>query len=390
MGGLCLAEILWSGKFVIKDREILRFTALMSVVFIYIFATGINVKQYLVSFCGVFLCFYIYSIYLYKENRMGAFLQALSDIMLLIATTSLFLWLFGSVLRILPGRTQLSYYWADEIRTTYTYYLMYFENPVQNAEHGALCNLGVWTEAPGYASFLIYAFLVEFGFMMEAVQAGDSKGGRISAAKILIFLITLVTSRSSKGLLVIGAVAFLSYILLGEINRKTLMRKLLVSGGLCAVVALLGYRVIINKFLHGSGKVRFDHMQAAVKAWLENPIFGVGYQNASEILKHRVLPFSNDGLSMGLTVLLAFGGLWLIGLYIGAVDCSFHSKYFTKYRKTWVVLFAVLLINVIISNCSMEGPYIFLIASSYAAPQAERRRITLIRYKEATVINERG
>ena len=139
--------------------------------------------------------------------------------------------------------------------------------------------------------------------------------------------------------------------------------------GVCVVIAaaVIGISLVDNKLGTGSGIIRMDDLMAGMKAFLHNPILGAGYANMDEIVKYQEVIRSNSGLSMGIAVLMAYGGLWLFGVYAGAVIVSRRISYFAEYKRTWFLVWIVLLYNLFISNAAFSDVYVFLIAAAYAA-----------------------
>ena len=87
---------------------------------------------------------------------------------------------------------------------------------------------------------------------------------------------------------------------------------------------------------------------------------------------------------MGLTVLMAYGGLWLLAIYIGALVVSFRNSYFRAHRKTWFLIVIVLGYNLFISNAAFTDPYIFMVAAAYAYPAGEAIQTRGIMLNDAT------
>lgn len=371
LGFFCILYIFLASKIRITNALKTRLPILILLLLIYAIANSYNAERYLVSYVSMFIILFIFAYALYQTGEMMVFLHAFSNVMIIIAVISLFFWLFGSLMNVLPGRTELSYYWAERYRTTYSYFYLYFENPSQNVSHGLICNLGIFTESPGYSGFLTYALLIEIIFQKRII---GKRKKRKSILKILVLIVTLFTTNSTKGILIVLIALAIEYVVKEEKSRIKKALKIVGAFAVIVVVAYASFSLIDNKLETSSGLVRFDDLRSGFQTFIENPLFGAGFNNADAIIEHQLVSRGNRGLSMGLTTLLAYGGLWLFGIYFGAVVASYKSLYFSTNRKQWVLVVIVLLSNLIISNSGFSCPYIFAIAAAYAAPKAAINR----------------
>ena len=365
LGIVCLLYALQTSK--LKNLYILkfRFPLLIALLLIYAGVTGYNVQRYLASYVGVFFALFILAYALYQNNEMKKFLQAFSNVMLVVALVSLFFWLFGSIMNILPGRTALTYRWAERYRETFTYLYLYFENPSQNAAHGVICNLGIFTESPAYSGFLTFAMLIEIVLRNESFSR---KQKRKTIARVLVFMITLLTTNSTKGIIAILIALGIEYISRETKNRRNMFLKILGTVVLITIIAFVSNSLIGRKLATNSGVVRLDDLRSGFITFLRNPLFGAGYNNVNAIAAHQLVIRGNQGISMGLTTLLAYGGLWMFGIYCGAVVTSSKTPYFKKNKKSWFLIVTVLVYNLVVSNSGFTDPYIFMVAAAYAAP----------------------
>lgn len=371
MGFTCLLYVCMSTTIKIDSKLSVRLPLLLIVLLVYIALSQYNVQRFLVGFVGIFFCMYFLSYFLHRKNQMQDFLKAFSNIMLFIACISLFFWLFGSILNILPGRITTTYYWADRIRTTYTYYYIYFENPTQNLVHNTICNLGIFVESPGYSGFLTYGLLVE---LLTRKSFSSKKELKLSTFKIAIYVVTLITTNSTKGVLAVMIALFIEYMFKDVKHSYNFVIKLVLGGVLLFIIAIAGTIIVENKLATSSGIVRMDDMLAGLRTFAQNPILGAGYENVDAIIRNQLVSRGNKGLSMGITTLMAYGGLWLSCFYIGAVILSFKNTHSTEQRKKWFLVCTVLVYNLFVSNSGLSDPYIFIVAAAYSAPTALKNK----------------
>ena len=80
---------------------------------LYAFLSGYNTNRFMVAYVGTFVLLFVFVYALYQNGEMRLFLRAFTNVMLVVALLSLFFWLFGSILNVLPGRVELTYDWAE-------------------------------------------------------------------------------------------------------------------------------------------------------------------------------------------------------------------------------------------------------------------------------------
>ncbi len=368
LGLICLAYVILTPGIRVTRTHSLRFNFLVILLLIYAVASGYKIKKFLVSYVGIFVIMFIFAYALYQNEEMKQFLHAFSNVMIAMAVISLICWLFGSVMQILPGRTELTYYWAEKYRVTHTYYYIYFENPSQNIGHESLCNLGVFAEAPGYSGFLTYALLIEL-ILRKGIT--EKKQRRWTLVRIGILMLTLFTTDSTKGIIAVLIALGIEYLSKETKTQSKKVLKIIGVIGVIAVATFVSASLISSKMDTVSGTTRLDDLRSGFLTFVQHPVFGAGYGNVDAIIANRLRVSEKKGLSMGLTVLLAYGGLWMFGIYCGAAVVSFRNSYFRANRKTWFLIVIILLYNLFISNSGFSNPYIFAVAAAYAAPQVE-------------------
>ena len=361
-GALCLIQIVFFSRIKITKKSVYRLSSILILLLLFATITQYNVERFLIGYVAVFVIYFIYATYLYNTNQVETFLRCFSNVMLAIALISLFFWLFGSIFNVLPGRTQTTYYWADRNRITYTYAHLYYENPVQNIGQRIVRNLGVFAEAPGYSAFIIYAILIEFGF--KRANGSTEK----NTWKLIVLTITLLSSSSTKGIIAFLLIYLLDYLFRNSKNPFDMTIKFLL-GSLILIGVVFAIKIImVDKLASGSGIIRMDDIQAELKAWLDYPIWGNGYENVNSIFKYSEVARDNGGLSMGIPVIMAYGGLSFLFLYLFSVFVAGQGSFFSKNKRIWIITSTLLLYNLTISNVGFTDLYILLLALAYATP----------------------
>lgn len=279
-------------------------------------------------------------------------LYKLSDIVIVLAVISLFCFIFGTCLGVLPGRSTVTYNWAQATRTCGTYFHLYYESQsIIFLGRDLVRNCGLFMEAPGFAIFLVYSAAVELLLRKK-----------LRLLPCAILCVTALTTFSAKAILLVVLTCGLRYMI--ERSRTILGHrfKLVVLPAVLVAVAMLAVVLIADKMTSASFFIRFDDVQACIKTWLTRPIFGTGYWN-----DESVVPFFsfagryNDGLSMGFAVILAQGGLYLFALYL--LPMIFCIRRFHGVDRAYIAAFFLVYTGLmLITNMPYSYLALFIIA----------------------------
>lgn len=255
-------------------------------------------------------------------------LYKLSDIVVVLSVISLFCFVFGTCLEVLPGRSTVTYNWAQATRSCGTYFHLYYESQnIVFLGRDLVRNCGLFMEAPGFAIFLVYAASVELLLRKK-----------LRIVRCIILFVTALTTFSAKAILLVVLACGLRYIIQRSRTILSHRFKLVVLPAVLVAVALVAMVLIADKMTSASYFIRMDDVQACLKTWLTHPIFGTGYWN-----DESVVPFFafegryNDGLSMGLAVILAQGGVYLLMLYL--LPMIFCIRRFRGIDRAYVAAF---------------------------------------------------
>lgn len=316
--------------------------------------------NYLIEVMLPFLVLTVFSYELLRTKKLHYILEAFANLIFVFSVISLICWVLGSIMDILPARHRITYYWSDHIRPTFTYFYMYFENPIQNTSlmgKDIPRNTGIYMEAPGHSMFIVYAMLIELLYQKE-----------INKKRILILTITMLTSLSTKGIFFIMEFILMFYwFKIRKQNNLKKMLSFLFFAAIAVIAVIIGIKVMDDKSDTGSYLIRIDDLSSALKTWMDHPIFGAGFDNTAEIVSHfRYHLRQNNGLSMGAVVLLAVGGLYLFTFYCSSFIFSFFVLRKTKYREKMIILGVILFTNLVISNIQFGIIFIFITSMGFA------------------------
>lgn len=346
----------------VTRRFLKGFVWIFSYLSLFILVNHINVVNYLSSFMLPVVLFYTYIYALMRKDQFKELLYLYENIYIVICLISLFFWFFGSVLNVIPGAVNMNYTFAGGHYTTKNYFYVYFENYVQNVDQffgGASIprNCGIYCEVPAYSGRLLYALAIEL-FLRE----------KADRRRLMIIIATIITTQSAKALIIIVVVYGLMIILS---NNEEKSRTYIIIKGIftIAAIVLLSFMiwyVLDSKISSRSFAARMNHMRASLATWKTHPLFGVGFRNVSEIIENQQRGIGKGGISMGLMILLAEGGLYLSVFYIISIIQGFRSKRLTNKYNLFIVT-VMMLINVFISNSIYQYPYLIMVSALYAS-----------------------
>jgi len=264
------------------------------------------------SYIKYFLLFLPISIILFKIYRhMKKHYQLFyrtSDIVMVLAIMSLVMWLMIAVLGLAEPNIVIRTNWGG-VQEVESFFGLYFQRSVQ-MEHikflgvGVYRNIGLYPESPMFNIVLILSFYTEL-FLREKI-----KYGRLS-----LLSLTIISTFSILGMIFsFGGLCLKAVWTLW--NKKK--RKVIVVGILAVLLIFL--RILIGyKRIYGSGSysMHIDDLLSCIRAWAVTPIFGNGFENY-DLIYENMSQFRKEstGLTTSAGVVLAQGGLGLLGLYL--------------------------------------------------------------------------
>lgn len=270
---------------------------------IYLLVTRYNSVRFVLYYALPLLLLMLY------VGLMGdgaALLHKLADVVAVLTALSLFFFLFGTVLRWIPPSATTTFYWGESFRTCPTYFHLYYEpQRIQFFGRDLPRNCGVFPEAPGFAGFLVVAVATEVLLRR-----------RPRVWRCVLFVTAALTTLSAKALILTAAVFFLRYLLWPPKGWLSRRGRVVVLPCLCVGLLAAAGALLWDKLRTVSGGMRLDDVIACFKAFRTAPFFGMGYWNDDAIVPYFAYPDRyNNGLSMGVAVVLAQGGLYLSTLY---------------------------------------------------------------------------
>lgn len=325
-----------------------RIYAVLLGYYIIVFAYGlfrVDVSKYISYACRyvLFLPFMLLVlISLHKTCNEKIIFKYISNILLAIAIISLFFWIFGTELNIIPPTGQVWAVWGNSFRDIYLG--VYLEVPGNISGTSLHRNVGIFCEAPAFAYFL------SIGFGYEILVAEKSE-----LWKKIVYVITLVTTGTTTGLLILLYVIFTK--VWDKLSKNTCKNIILRVGVLFIAFfsATYIYRFAVSASKMASVMIRLNDYINGFMAWLNNPLLGVGYMAV----------LSNTGFSNSITQVLVSGGILHAIIYItgfvGALILAWRRK---EKRSIYWILMCGLLFSISIVGYAYTT--LFILASQFA------------------------
>lgn len=206
------------------------------------------------------------------------------------AAVSLFFWLFGEILHLIPPSGTIANDWSGG-ETISNYFYLHFGAQGQR-------NCGVFCEAPMYNLVLCSALFVEL-FVRSSV----------SRVRLLVLVATIVTTMSTTGQLVTMGSLFVRFFVMRKrmASAWSVMLGAVVSLASLIAVAYASKYIMEEKATGASYAVRAAYMLKELRAFASSPIIGHGF-----------LTFT-FGSSNSICPILAEGGLIQFTLYSSAM-----------------------------------------------------------------------
>ncbi|MBR3268358.1 MAG: O-antigen ligase family protein [Oscillospiraceae bacterium] len=231
-----------------------------------------------------------------------------ANVMFIIASLSLFLFISGTILQIIPPTRSAKFlYDGDYVRANTYYNFQYEAQRVQGAGFFGIQyrNCCFFIEAPMYNLMLCLAF---------AAEAGLRKKPRIVVLAVLAA--SILSTFSTTGILFLMAMIVLY---LWNTGKAPIIRflKIAMIPAAIGTAAYIAYYLIQTKQNTSAGgesfSVRLDHLVACLKMFIHRPLLGYGFGNSDAFYAYTKY---KQGFSIGLPAFLGFTGLPLFLLYL--------------------------------------------------------------------------
>lgn len=254
-----------------------------------------------------------------EEGRELALFSKLSNIMTLLAALSLVFWVLASQLHLIASTGEWNARWLTQNFYT-SYFGVYFEcQTVIFLSYSGFRNIGIFCEPSMYSLCLSAALAYEL-FLREPyrpsggrVKIGAGKllirrGQEFRRIRILLLSVTIGTTFSTSGIILLTMLMFFKYASLKPRNRLLRALKLLSLGAVLAAVGLLAYIVFQIRIPAAAWNAVINSYTEGLRLWGTAPLFGTGYAGSDQAVS---LLKSNSYFTI-----LAEGGLALFSVYL--------------------------------------------------------------------------
>ena len=307
-------------------------------------------------------------IYLHQCRKASAtcyqtLLWKYSDIVFILASSSLILWLFATILGMIPPSMMIPNDWAGEDEFIPLYFGIYSETQEANLFGLSIIrNSGLFNEGPMYNMVLCLALSIECFIRNKR-----------SKLKIIILVVTIITTFTTTGQLFLGGLLFF-----------TLYKKFWVAHRFILIMAapvIMGvmftlFMVLMND-KQDTATVSYDARKADIETCidvgLDNPFLGVQLYRTGEGSR------LNYGFSNSLFTIFAHGGFYTLFLYVVALFCIpfVLMRYEDSRRVSIVILCYFCLFAITISHYKyltflMMAYGLSLYSFSYINPQRRK------------------
>lgn len=248
-----------------------------------------------------------------SAEELNEFARIAVTAVAVLAASSLILWIAGPITQLISFNCQIENRWnpEGELSGFYQGYfgLLYQTQWQQIGSLAIVRNTGIYAEGPMYVYVLVIALAIKVFYL--------PKKGKITS---LLLALTILSTLSVTGV----AATVLIYglkILTSKSSRISKKQKitLLVTVALLALFGLSN--LILAKLRTPSGNIHFDDYRACFLAWINNPIFGIGFSNDSDLISYMsTFRMDNTGYSNTLPYVMATGGLLYLTVWAGALS----------------------------------------------------------------------
>lgn len=283
------------------------------------------------------------------NGRVPTVLVCYKNLMMVIAITSLFFWVFGSLLHIISASGVAKLTWnagQNAYQFVPSYYGVYFETQSYDIVRNTL----VFTEAPMASANLSFAFLIAI------VEQSDIK--KLITKQQLLFTITIISTLSTTGITVVIFTLLLKYVLANNGGSFARSFMILIVPIISILAIYVVYHLISQKAGTSSGSVRLDDYTVGFNAWKAAPIFGTGFENTDYIRSFMAPWRSNVGLGNSVSEILPNGGVYL---FIGYLYAIIKGIYLSKVQRNNHLMILLIMLAYILAVTIIPYSYIVLL-----------------------------
>lgn len=323
-------------------------TAIIIILYCLLFVLVNPVHYKRVLRCGLILAVIIIFVRSPGGAKKGKnILTAFKYAMAVVAAVSIICWVCLSLLHMIdyPWSGDVYVDWSDNgmsIRRSHFIYI-YYETQWFITGYVAR-NSAIFTEGP-MANYCFSIALIIDLFIQ------DDGGLRLKRITRFLLIAAVVTTFTATGFIVLVIISIDAIIRRDKSRRISNRTGFEYSYLLVFIIGIIAGAVIYNKIKTESASIRIDDIKAGIHAWIDFPVFGVGFENNAYVARYASpWRLNNIGYSSSIMGVLTDGGIYLFAPYaaalfriiIKAVSDKLHSQ--TVFSFIFVYLFAVTII----------------------------------------------
>ncbi len=300
-------------------------------------------SNFILQFIIFLPCMVLYLSQNRAKRGIFSIYEKFSKYIFIISTFSSVVWFLAEIVHAITPNVTVNITWGTT-HAVQGFYGLYFETQKENT-FGIFMfrNTGIFCEAPMHSLVLTLALIYEM-----FLNNGKNK------TRILILCIYIVTTFSLTGILCIAIVFLLKY--WKSIHSKKRIVRILYYMVFCALAigAIISANFLINiKSGTGSYTLRMIDYIVGIRAWMDNPIFGTGYNVLSNLYDYKTALMIDAGMnqrgigfSNSMTAIFGQGGLILTLIYLTPFVVIIAKKKEIN-LKSWSIMILTLLTTTI-------------------------------------------
>ena len=275
------------------------------------------------------------------------------NVMVVISCISLFFWIFGSTFKMITPTGVALFEWGT-VNEVSSYFNIYFET--QYVDWLGIDffwrNTAIFVEGPMMSLTLIIAITLIYYF---------DDIWHIATWKKFILAFAIITSFSVTGYFILWGFVVL------KLYRSKKLRAIMIV--MLIPLSLYAIQVMMDmKQSTGSYSLREDDYYVGFITWLQNPIFGWGFNNW-EALQANMKGRANDGFSNSIFSVLTQGGILMGLMYFIPILIGITSKEFKRFVVC--IVYAILFISIIFQTAYVNF-FLFCLMIPYFIPSPQK------------------
>lgn len=275
------------------------------------------------------------------------------NVMVVISCISLFFGIFGSTFKMITPTGVALFEWGT-VNEVSSYFNIYFET--QYVDWLGIDffwrNTAIFVEGPMMSLTLIIAITLIYYF---------DDIWHIATWKKFILAFAIITSFSVTGYFILWGFVVLK--LYRSKKFRAIMIVMLIPLSLYAIQVMMDM-----KQSTGSYSLREDDYYVGFITWLQNPIFGWGFNNW-EALQANMKGRANDGFSNSIFSVLTQGGILMGLMYFIPILIGITSKEFKRFVVC--IVYAILFISIIFQTAYVNF-FLFCLMIPYFIPSPQK------------------